>query len=122
MQKRILIIDDDEDILEILNIIFQDEGFDVVLSNTGEVAEHLELVHPDLILLDVRITGWQKPGNEICADIRKEYPADTLPVILVSAEDNIDILAAACGANSFIKKPIDLALLTGTVNQFLTLH
>lgn len=118
--KRILIIDDDEDILEILNIIFQDEGFDVVVSNTGEAAEHLELIHPDLVLLDVHIVGYSKRGNEICADIRKKYTADQLPVILVSAETDIDMLAVSCGATSYVKKPFDISYLSKTVKQLLT--
>lgn len=119
MPKRILIIDDDEDILEILNLIFQDEGFDVVVSNTGEAAEHLEVIHPDLILLDVRIIGYKKRGNEICAEIRKQYPQERLPVILVSAESDIDVLAAGCGANTYIKKPFDIIEVSQTVKKLL---
>jgi two-component system response regulator VicR len=121
MQKRILIIDDEEDILEILNIIFQGEGFDVVASNTGTTAEHLEIIHPDLVLLDVRIVGYEKRGNEICSEIRKLHPADKLPVILLSAETDIDALAASCGANCFIKKPFDVEELAGTVKQLLAI-
>jgi two-component system response regulator VicR len=119
MPKRILIIDDDEDILEILNIVFQDEGFEVVVSNTGEIAEQLDLVNPDLVLLDVQIIGYQKRGNEICADIRKHYPADKLPVILLSAESNIVTLAGSCGATGYIKKPFDLYHLSQTVKELL---
>src|SRR5437660_1481055 len=104
MAKRILIIDDDEDILEILNIVFQGEGFDVVISNTGETAEHIDVIHPDLVLLDVRILGYEKRGNEICAEIRKRYPQAKLPVLLVSAESDIAMLAEGCGANGFLKK------------------
>src|SRR5258708_3742112 len=65
MKKRMLVIDDDEDILTILNIIFQEEDYEVVLSNTGEAANHLHVIHPDLILLDVRIIGSAKSGPEI---------------------------------------------------------
>jgi two-component system response regulator VicR len=119
MPKRILIIDDDEDILEIMNIIFRDEGFDVVVSNTGAAAEHLEVIHPDLVLLDVRITGYEKRGNEICAEIRKQYSQDKLPVILVSAEADIETLAAGCGANGYIKKPFGVNEVAASVKYFL---
>jgi len=120
MPKRILIIDDDEDILEILNIVFQGDGFEVIASNTGEAAEQLDLIHPDLVLLDVRIIGYQKRGNEICADIRKRYPADKLPVILISAESDIISLAGSCGATGYIKKPFDVYQLSQTVKQLLS--
>ena len=120
MPKRILIIDDDEDILEILNIVFQGEGFEVIVSNTGETARHLDVIHPDLVLLDVRIAGYEKRGNEICAEIKKQHPFQTIPVILVSAESDIDRLASGCGANGYIKKPFDVEELSRTVKELLT--
>jgi len=55
--KRLLIIDDDPDILEILDIIFESEGYEVILSETGEETNYLEVLQADLILLDVRIAG-----------------------------------------------------------------
>ncbi|RZM22393.1 MAG: response regulator [Pedobacter sp.] len=108
MNKRILIIDDDEDILDILNAIFRDEGFDVVISNTGEAASHIHVIHPDIILLDVRIEGSPKRGDEICAEIKAQYPGDKYPVVLVSAETNLEVLANECGADFYIKKPFDI--------------
>ncbi|RYY36892.1 MAG: response regulator [Sphingobacteriaceae bacterium] len=107
MNKRILIIDDD-DILDILNAIFRDEGFDVIISNTGEAASHIHVIHPDIILLDVRIDGSPKRGDEICAEIKAQYPDDKYPVVLVSAETNLEVLANECGADFYIKKPFDI--------------
>jgi two-component system response regulator VicR len=108
MNKRILIIDDDEDILEILHIVFKDEGFNVVVSNTGEAANNIHIINPDLILLDVRIEGYPKRGNEICAEIKARYPEKNLPVVLVSAETDLALLANECGADFYIKKPFDV--------------
>ena len=119
MPKRILIIDDDEDILEILNIVFQDQGFEVVVSNTGMASEHIDVIHPDIVLLDVQITGYEKRGNEICAEIRKLYPQTQVPVLLVSAEEDIDELAGNCGANGYVKKPFNLREIAETVNSLL---
>ena len=62
MAKRILVIDDDEDILSILDIIFGDEGYEPILYNTSMSAENIKILHPDLILLDVRIVGFDKPA------------------------------------------------------------
>jgi len=108
MNKRILIIDDDEDILDILNTVFRDGGFDVIISNTGEAAEHIHIIHPDIILLDVRIEGSAKRGDEICAKIKTQYRNQNLPVVLVSAETNLAMLANDCGADFYIKKPFDI--------------
>ena len=108
MNKRILIIDDDEDILDILDTIFRDEGFEVIVSNTGEAANHIHVIHPDIILLDVRIEGSPKRGDQICAEIKAQYPEDNYPVVLVSAETNLAVLANECGADFYIKKPFDI--------------
>lgn len=108
MNKRVLIIDDDEDILDILHIIFRDEGFNVVVSSTGEAADHIHIINPDLILLDVRIDGSPKRGDEICAEIKASYPGHKLPVVLVSAETDLEMLANQCGADFYIRKPFDI--------------
>ena len=117
MNKRILIIDDDEDILDILHIIFRDEGYNVVISNTGEAANNIHDINPDLILLDVRIEGSPKQGNEICAEIKARYDYKKIPVVLVSAETDLAMLANECGADFYIKKPFDIYDLLSQVKR-----
>ena len=119
MSKRILVIDDDEDILEILDIVLKEDGYDVILSNTGEAAEHIRVIHPDLILLDVRIEGSAKTGVEICAELKKEYAAEKLPVVLISAETDLAVLANECGADHYITKPFDLFQLLIQIHNLL---
>jgi two-component system response regulator VicR len=119
MAKRILVIDDDEDLLEIFNIVFQEEGYDVVISNTGEAAEHIQIIHPDLILLDVRIVGSAKNGAEICAEIKSQYREKAPPVILVSGESDLAILANECGADTFISKPFDIIDMMMEIKSYL---
>ncbi|WP_428327836.1 response regulator transcription factor [Mucilaginibacter sp.] len=118
MSKRILVIDDDEDILEILHIVFQEEGYEVILSNTGKAAEHIQIIHPDLILLDVRIEGSAKRGDEICAELKEQYK-EKMPIILVSAETDLEVLANECGADYYISKPFDIYQLLMQVQKFL---
>ncbi|NOW94295.1 response regulator transcription factor [Mucilaginibacter sp. SG564] len=119
MSKRILVIDDDEDILEILHIVFQEEGYEVVLSNTGDAAEHIQIIHPDLILLDVRIEGSKKRGDEICAELKEQYKEEKMPIILVSAESDLELLANECGADHYISKPFDIYQLLMHVQKIL---
>ena len=108
MNKRILIIDDDEDILDILHIIFREEGYNVVVSNTGDAANQIHVINPDLILLDVRIEGSVKQGNDICLEIKEQSEFKDIPVVLVSAETNLAMLANECGADFYIRKPFDI--------------
>ncbi|HKG06418.1 MAG TPA: response regulator [Pedobacter sp.] len=120
MAKRILVIDDDEDILNIFNIVFGEAGYEVIISQTGTDTAHIKLLHPDLILLDVRITGSPKSGPEICKEIKKEFELITIPVLLVSAEPDIVKLAGACGANGYLPKPFDIDKLLAKVEEFVT--
>jgi DNA-binding response OmpR family regulator len=120
MAKRILVIDDDEDLLEMFNIILQEEGYNVILSNNGETAERVEEIVPDLVLLDIRIVGSKKSGGEICAEIKKQFRGYKLPVILVSAETDIHLIASECGADGFISKPFDVDKLLLKIKQYIT--
>jgi two-component system response regulator VicR len=119
MPKKILVIDDDHDILEIIDIIFRQEGYDVVLSDNGKEAENMGEINPDLVLLDIRIVGSEKNGVEICAQIRATPETQNLPVLLFSAEDDIAELARRCGANGYVRKPFRAAHLIAKVNEFL---
>jgi len=119
MAKRILVIEDDEDILEILHVIFQENGYEVVLSNTGEAAEHLRLIQPDLVLLDVRIVGSSKSGADICKEIKSQTDMQHMPVILVSGETDLAMLAKECGADAYVPKPFDIFTLLARAEEFL---
>jgi DNA-binding response OmpR family regulator len=120
MAKRILVIDDDEDILEIFNLVFQENGYEIVLSNTGEAAEHIKLIQPDMVLLDVRIVGSAKDGPEICREIKSQLETRYLPVMLVSGEADLAVIAEECGADAFIAKPFDIFELLSHVKEYLS--
>lgn len=119
MPKKILVIDDDHDILEIIDIIFRQEGYDVVLSDNGKEAENVGQINPDLVLLDIRIAGSGTNGVEICAKIKSSPETRSLPVVLFSAEGDIEELARRCGANGYIRKPFRAAYLIAKINEFL---
>ncbi|EDM37782.1 response regulator receiver sensor signal transduction histidine kinase [Pedobacter sp. BAL39] len=119
MTKKILVIDDDEDILSILDILFVEEGYEAILYNTGTTTEQIKILHPDLILLDVRINGFEKTGVQICAEIKNQLELNDIPVLLVSAEMNVDGLARSCGANGYINKPFDIDKLLSKVKEFI---
>jgi two-component system response regulator VicR len=119
MQKRILIIEDDPDILEILNIIFTEEGFEVILSPTGDESNRLAQINPNVILLDVRLKNSDQNGTDICIKIKSQKETCHVPVILLSAEDNLAIITKECGADAFVIKPFDIAYLAEKVQLLL---
>ena len=119
MPKRILIIDDDTDILKILDIIFKHEGYDVILSETGDEADQIQQISPDLVILDIMITGSGKNGADICVKIKSRPETQNLPVILLSSEDNIEEVSDLCGANGYISKPFEVSQLIIKVKELL---
>jgi len=119
MAKLILIIEDDPDILEILGIIFQEEGFDIVSKRNGMSADEIGLLHPDLVLLDVRINGFEKTGAQICAELKKYAQTKSLPVMLISAETNLADIAYSCGANAHVTKPFEINSLVEKVKGMI---
>lgn len=100
-----------------MNIVFQDEGYNVVISNTSKILEDIIEIAPDLILLDVHIPTSPKNGDEICIELKSEPTTQNLPVILVSGESNIEQICVACGANDFVRKPFDLGSLSEKVRD-----
>lgn len=119
MAKKILIIDDDKDILEMLNIVFQGSETDVILSNTGMTGEEIKVIHPDIILLDVQIKGYKATGNEICREIKSKEDISFIPVILMSAEPNLKMLAVDCKADAYFSKPFDIVDLKSFIRSKL---
>lgn len=119
MKKRVLVIEDDADILEILEIIFQDEGFEVIPNRIGMSSSQIHSIQPDLILLDVRIAGYEKTGEDICRELKKSPATAHLPIILLSAEVGLAGLARRCGADAFISKPFEIYQLIDKVQGFM---
>jgi two-component system response regulator VicR len=118
--KRILVIEDDEDILELLKIVFRDSGYDMIFSNTDMDTDYIRVLHPDLVLLDVRLKGASRDGAEICREIKASPAFNSVPVILCSGEYNLAEIARDCHADMYISKPYNFLNLLSQVNRFLS--
>ena len=107
MGKRILAVEDEEDILEILQYILEDSGYDVCGSQTAEgIFEKIEEFNPDLILLDIMIFG--RDGREVCLALKNNERTKNIPVIMVSAHPDVVNTIEKVGANDFVPKPFDI--------------
>jgi CheY-like chemotaxis protein len=116
MNKRVLIFDDDLDILQICSIILRKKGFDVAtLDNSTNIIEQVRQVRPDVILMDNWIPG---PGGiESTRLLKNEPDLHFIPVIFFSANSNLNQLADEAGADYSLQKPFDIAELEDIVNQ-----
>lgn len=118
--SKVLIIDDDPAILEVIRIVLEDVGLDVETDMTGAFFEKNNSDYPDLVLLDVLLAG--QDGRDICKRIKSDKKTRHIPVILVSANSHKDVQRAAkeSGANGFIAKPFDIYELVNIVQENLT--
>ena len=106
-ESVVLIVDDEEGIRESLSGIFEDEGYNVLTSSSGEEALRiLKEQNPELILLDVWLPGID--GVQTLKDIKNMKP--DLPVIMISGHGNIELAVKATkmGAYDFLEKPLSL--------------
>ncbi|MBK7633389.1 MAG: response regulator transcription factor [Saprospiraceae bacterium] len=117
---KILVVDDEEDILEILRYNLEKEGYEVRLANDGIAALSIaETFNPDLIILDIMMPGMD--GIEVCQKLRSEVRfKDTLIAFLTArSEAFTQITALDSGGDDFINKPIKPNVLKSRINALL---
>lgn len=117
--KKILVVDDDPDILDAIKFVLEDAGYTVSTSQKGEYAEELPKHDslPHLVILDVLLSG--KDGREICQKIKSNDRTKNLPVIMISAHPSVQQSIMDVGANAFIPKPFDISILLQKVDEHI---
>ena len=114
---KIMIVDDDRNICELLRLYIEKEGFETAIANDGKAAVQMfDSVNPDLMLLDImlpELDGWQ-----VCREIRK---TSTVPIIMLSAKGEVfdKVLGLELGADDYIIKPFDSKELVARVKAVL---
>ncbi|MDB5119370.1 MAG: response regulator receiver [Sphingobacteriales bacterium] len=107
MIKRILAVEDEPDILEILQLIFSGEGYDVKTSSSGkDVFNIIDTFDPHLIVMDIMLG--ELDGRDICKNLKSNRLTNHIPVIMVSAHPGIGRTVEEVGANDFLPKPFDI--------------
>jgi two-component system alkaline phosphatase synthesis response regulator PhoP len=117
--KKVLIADDEPDILEIISYNLQLHGYTVFTAKDGEHAIRLaQDVHPDLIILDIMMP--KKNGIEVCKQLRTQPVfQDTIIVFLTALNDELShVRGLEFGADDFIAKPISPKVMVSKVNSF----
>ena len=117
--KKILIADDEPDILEILSFNLSAEGYEIITAKNGDEALDKAKQHmPDLIILDVMMPG--KNGIEVCNILRSQPIFNTTLIIFLTAmaDESAEIKGLETGADDYITKPVSPKILTSKVNAF----
>jgi len=120
MSKKILIVDDNELMVEVVTYILMNNGYDVVsINNSDELFKSIKKTHPDLVILNAGQPGIN--GNEICQLIKLNNTTQNLPVIMFSVDDEAtdDSLGQWGAPDDILYKPFDINCLIEKVQYQL---
>ncbi len=118
MIKRILVIEDDEDILQVLETVLTHKKFSVKgIEQTNDIFESIKTYKPDLILTDYLLSGLN--GGKICQLIKSNKETCHLPVILISAYPTLASSFGSFGFDAFINKPFNIGDLVKQIDSLL---
>jgi DNA-binding response OmpR family regulator len=115
---KILVVDDDLDILVVMEILLSMKGFEIEVTAKWEnTFAKIESFKPDLILLDVLISG--NDGRTLCKQLKSQPDTMQIPIIMFSAHPSAAATMNEYGADDFIAKPFDVQDLLAKVNKQL---
>jgi two-component system cell cycle response regulator len=118
MGEKVLVVDDELEIRDLLSSFLTEEGYEVILASAGEEATELaKRETPHAILLDVRMPGID--GIEVCRRLKAEPKTQYIPIIMITGYEENKIDAIEVGADDFLNKPIDLVELGVRVKSIL---
>ena len=116
--NKILVLDDEEDILAIVKIILEAKNFIVnTISKWEDILSSIKSFNPNLILLDIALAG--ADGRIICSELKSGKDTENIPIILFSANHGMEKTIDGTGANGFVAKPFEMSHLVNTINSAL---
>ena len=110
---KILLVDDDPNIRQLVNLYLQKEGFEVMMADRGDEAlKMFNVSPPNLILLDIMLPGMD--GWQVCREVRK---ISNIPIIMLTAKDETfdKVLGLELGADDYVAKPFDMKELVARI-------
>ncbi len=114
--KKILVVDDDASILEMVQLVLEGEGYEVQTSLDGACFQQMHTDLPNLIILDILLSG--EDGRELCQQLKSDEKTRHIPVIFFSAHFSARDITAKSGADAFLPKPFHLDELIGLVKRY----
>ena len=106
-KKKVVLIQDNKEILEIMEEALEDEGFNVIASLDTKPIEAIPITKPAALVIDDHIAG-KKRGSEIIKEVKENKKTANLSAILTSTSNDLPIKAKVCKADDYIIKPFEL--------------
>lgn len=116
MGLKIVVIEDDAEILYIVYLLLTEEGHEVIHASDLEITKDIVTLQPDLILLD-ELLGNEK-GSDACKMLKANKETSQIPIVMMSALLGIESKAAEAGADGYLRKPFDRDELNELVNRW----
>jgi CheY-like chemotaxis protein len=117
MSKKILVADDDFAIGEMLQLMLEGAGYEVEIQTDGRTVQQMQEPLPDLLLLDIGMSGID--GRMICRQLKSQENTRRLPIILLSASNNMQRVVKDAEADDFLSKPFDMHDLLSLVAHYV---
>ena len=116
MARKIIIIEDDPDTLDIMSLILADEGYETIAADNVKPLHEVHTHQPMLILMDNRLT--EGLGGDFCKKFKNDPATRHFPVVLVSANMGLETIAVESDADGYLTKPFDIGDLIELVKRF----
>jgi CheY-like chemotaxis protein len=116
MLKKILVIEDDPAIMDLISFVLEEAGFQIVRATKGGSLRQAQELQPVLILMDNQLTDGF--GYHFCRAFKSNPLTARFPVVLLSGNGDLERLALENGADAFLEKPFEVLELIGLANRF----
>jgi CheY-like chemotaxis protein len=114
--KKILVADDDPGIVDVMQIVLEGGGYEVITTLNGKHVKKLCNEKPDLIFLDIWMSGID--GKIVCKELKADPQTKNIPVVMFSANRDTKEITSECGAEDFILKPFDIKDLLAMADKY----
>jgi two-component system response regulator VicR len=107
MKKKVVLVQDNKDILDIMDHVLDEEGFEVIPSLTTAPIDKIDEIDPDIVVIDDHIKGGKK-GSQVISELKSDPSTEDLSAVLTSTSDDLPKQAEDCNADDYIQKPFDI--------------
>jgi len=116
MKKKVVLVQDNKDILDIMDQVLVEEGFDVTASLTTEPIDKIEKIDPDVVVIDDHIKG-NKKGSKVVQELKSDPKTEDVSAVLTSTSEKLPEIAQDSKADDYIQKPFDIEHMIDVVKK-----
>ena len=116
MKKKVVLVQDNKEILEIMDQVLEEEGFDVTASLTTDPVDRIDEIEPDVVIVDDYIKG-DKRGSEVIKQLKSDPETEDVSAVLTSTSNKLPQQAQECKADDYIEKPFDIDHMINVVKK-----